>query len=268
MSSKSGGSRSFEAKVLAAARVVPILLFVFAGAGTSLATDRNSCVDCHSNSDLLVTNKKLYDYFQEWNVSIHKQEEVECSDCHGGNPDATDARAAHGDGVGVSDEASGIYYKNVPQTCGQCHDEILEGFEKSKHFEHVKKQKDELQGPTCVTCHGSINVGILDVTTVEAACARCHDEEHDNHPENPEKAKAILNRFLSIHRFYRYVSIRIDPSEARSFFEDVDARHRQLSITWHTFDLEQIDKETTALLGVLKEKRDELRKKSRQKKDL
>lgn len=267
MRSKSGGSRPFEAKVLAGVGVVPILLFVLAGSGTSLAADRNSCVDCHSNPDFLVTNNKLYDYFQEWNASVHKQEEVECSDCHGGNPDATDAKAAHGDGVGVSDEASGIYYKNVPQTCGQCHDEILEGFEKSKHFEHVKKQKDELQGPTCVTCHGSINVGILDVTTVEAACARCHDEEHDNHPENPEKAKAILNRFLSIHRFYRYVSIRIDPSEARSFFEDVDARHRQLSITWHTFDLEQIDKETTALLDLLKEKRDELRIKSRQKKE-
>jgi nitrate/TMAO reductase-like tetraheme cytochrome c subunit len=261
MRSKSGGSRPFEAKVLAGVGVVPILLFVLAGSGTSLAADRNSCVDCHSNPDFLVTNNK------EWNASVHKQEEVECSDCHGGNPDATDAKAAHGDGVGVSDEASGIYYKNVPQTCGQCHDEILEGFEKSKHFEHVKKQKDELQGPTCVTCHGSINVGILDVTTVEAACARCHDEEHDNQPENPEKARAILNRFLSIHRFYRYVSIRIDPSEARSFFEDVDARHRQLSITWHTFDLEQIDKETTALLGLLKEKRDELRIKSRQKKE-
>ena len=266
MAGKSRRSRCFETKARALVGVVPILLFVLAGAGTSLAAEGNSCVDCHKDPDFLVTNNKLYEYFQEWNVSIHKQEEVGCSDCHGGNPDESGKKEAHGDGVGVSDEASGIYYRNVPQTCGQCHDEILEGFEKSEHFEHVKKKEDEQQGPTCVTCHGSINVGILDVNTVQATCERCHNEERDNHPENPEKARAILNRFLSIHRFYRYVSIRIDPSESRSFFENVDARHRRLSITWHTFDLEQIDKETTALLNLLKEKRDELRKKSQKKK--
>jgi len=238
------------------------LLFAFAGAGTLLAAEQDSCVACHSNPDFLVTNKKLYDYFQQWTASVHRQEELACSDCHGGNPRAAEKGAAHGEGVGASDEASGIYYQNVPQTCGACHDAILEGFENSEHGEHVKKQEDELQGPTCVTCHGSMNIGVLDAITVEAACARCHNEKRDSYPEIPEKAGAILNRFVSLDRFYRYVTTRIDPAESTGFFRDVDARYNKLSITWHKFDLEAIDEESMALLGVLKEKRDDIHEKT------
>ena len=58
--------------------------------------EEDSCVDCHSDPDLLVKNKKLYDYFQEWSASVHKQEDVSCSDCHGGNPEVDDKDAAHG----------------------------------------------------------------------------------------------------------------------------------------------------------------------------
>jgi len=231
--------------------------------GAALAEDEDSCVECHQNRDFLVTNKKLYDYFQEWNASVHKQEDVSCTDCHGGNPDASDKKQAHGNGVGVADATSGIYYTHVPDTCGECHDDIMDGFKKSQHFQHILKASDEEQGPTCVTCHGSINVGILDANTVEAACERCHNAESDNFPENPQKAKRILNRFLSVHRFYRYISIRIDPKEAQEFFRGVDERQDKLAVTWHTFDLDQIEEETNQLLTVLKAKRDELKTKSK-----
>lgn len=255
-------SRDSDSKGVVIGRAIAVSLVLLLCSAAASASDPDSCVDCHKDPDLLVTNKKLYDYYQQWIVSIHKQEEVACSDCHGGNPDASDKKKAHGKGVGIADAASGVYYKNVPETCGQCHDDILEAFHTSKHFEHVSKQGDEKQGPTCVTCHGSIDVGVLDVTTVEAACERCHNEERDNLPENPAKAKKILNSFLSIHRFYRYISIRIDPKEARNFFKGVDARHQQLSITWHSFDLDKIEEETAGLLNMLKAKREELRKKA------
>jgi hypothetical protein len=66
--------------------------------------------------------------------------------------------------------------------------------------------------------------------------------------------------FLSIHRFYRYISIRAEPEDAALFFVDVDAKLGQLSQTWHTFDLEQIEEETAELLALLKGKREEIRK--------
>jgi nitrate/TMAO reductase-like tetraheme cytochrome c subunit len=219
----------------------------------------NTCEDCHRNPDFLVTNNQLYDYYQQWSGSVHQLEDVSCDDCHGGDARAADKETAHADGVRASDPASGIYFKNIPDTCGTCHEEILEGFSQSQHFEHVEKKKGEEQGPTCVTCHGSIDSAVLNVNTVGEACMRCHNAESDNHPENPEKAREILNRFLSIQRFYRYITIRAEPEEAQAFFSALDPKLRKLSVTWHTFDLDVIDAETTAVLGLMKAKRDEIR---------
>jgi hypothetical protein len=236
------------------------LLAAMAPAGRADDTGRtNSCEACHGDPDFLVTNKKLYDYYQEWSGSIHDQEEVTCDDCHGGNAGAAAKQAAHADGVGASDPASGIYFRNVPDTCGACHEEILAGFSESNHYEHVEKKKGEDQGPTCVTCHGAIDSEVLDVNTVTAACARCHNEKSGNHPEHPERAHQILNRFLSIQRFYRYITIRAEPDEAKAFFGKIDPKMKQLSVTWHTFDLEEIDKKTAEVLDSMKTKRDEIR---------
>lgn len=219
---------------------------------------RDSCVDCHSDPGLLVTNRKLYDYFQKWSESVHKQEEVTCTDCHGGDPSVADKAGSHKGDLQASKRSSAVNFRNVPQTCGECHDEIYEGFRKSKHFEHVVAKKQQDQGPTCVTCHGSINVAVLNVNTVEQTCSRCHNDESENHPETPEKARSLLNRFLSIHRYYRYIAVRGDPVETREFFEAVDGAIRELSVTWHSFDLSEIEGKTETLLDSVKQKRGEL----------
>jgi hypothetical protein len=122
----------------------------------------------------------------------------------------------------------------------------------------VVTKKQEEQGPTCVTCHGSINGTVLNVTTVEEACSRCHNEESDNHPDTPGEARTLLNRFLSIHRYYRYITVRGDPVETKRFFEKIDRELHTLSMTWHTFDLDEIEKQTEAVLASLKEKREEV----------
>jgi hypothetical protein len=236
-----------------------VALLVAVGAPARAEEASDSCIDCHRDPGFLVTNKKLYDYFQEWEVSVHRQEGVTCDECHGGRPDRAGKEAAHAEGVGASDPLSGVHYTNVADTCGTCHEAILEGFETSEHFAHIEK-KDDKQGPTCVTCHGSINVEVLNVNSVEAACARCHDEANDNHPEMPARARDVLNRFLSIHRFYRYIAIHARPEEAQTFFEAFDRRLDALSVTWHTFDIERAEAETAGALAVLKEKRAELRR--------
>lgn len=221
----------------------------------------DSCVACHGDSRFLVTNKKLYDYFQQWKQSIHRQEDVSCVDCHGGDSDLPDKEGAHGADLSQSAASSAVNFRNIPETCGQCHDEIYDAFRKSHHFEHVVAKEQEEQGPTCVTCHGSINVDVLSVETVFESCARCHNEETDNHPENPEKARDILNKFLSIHRFYRYITAR-DASGSEKFFSVLEEHIDRLAVTWHTFDLEEIEKQTTLVLELLKAKRDEVRARS------
>jgi len=237
-----------------------LALPAFAAGDAAVADAQGSCIACHSNPDFLVTAKKLYDYYQDWEISVHRQEDVGCEDCHGGNSEARDQKGAHGSEVsGGLTAGSAVSFENIPSTCGNCHGDIYEGFRKSNHFGHIVKKKQEKQGPNCVTCHGSMNTTVLNVNTVKKACQRCHNEATANHPEIPEKASDILNRFLSIQRYHRYIGIRGDPAETQAFFAVMDERVRDLSVLWHTFDLPKIDKETRFVLDLLKTKRAEVR---------
>ncbi len=258
---------------LLAFRAFASLSFILLAIGLMLHGDanadaeHNTCIECHADSKLLVQNKKLFDYFQEWKISIHALEGITCDECHGGDPSVADKKKSHLPGVAPTDEASGIYFRNVVETCGDCHEEILNSFKQSEHFKHVAAKQQEDQGPTCVTCHGSIDVEILGVTSVTDSCVRCHNDDSDNHPENPDKAKVVLDRIHSINRFYRYIVRRIEPSERGPFFEEVDAKLHHFSITWHTFDWDDIDAESSDLFDQLKSKREEIKKKSREAKE-
>jgi hypothetical protein len=226
----------------------------------SSAQKAESCIRCHSDPDFLVTHPKLYEYYRDWERSIHGQEEVTCSDCHGGDPQASNARRAHAEFAGANEDNSAVSFSKVHETCGDCHDEILVAYRESKHYAKLKEKKGERHGPTCVTCHSSMNTLILDVTTVETACARCHNDQTKIDPKIPQQARATLNKFLSIDRFHRYIAARMDPAQSGPFFREIDARVAALSVRWHTFDLEPIDGETQAVLDVMRQKRDEIRK--------
>jgi len=184
------------AAVVSAVAMLSLALALLVPAGPAAASEKeNSCKDCHRNPDFLVTNKLLYDYYQEWSRSVHAANGMSCDDCHGGNSEATEKDEAHGEGVRASDPTSGVYYKNIPDTCGSCHEAILEGFVTSNHFEHVEKRKNDEQGPTCVTCHGAIDSEVLNVNTVADACARCHNPETDNHPDHHQHDRSEQDCF-------------------------------------------------------------------------
>ena len=75
---------------------LPTLSPCRADAGVETSPRRGeSCITCHSDPDFLVTHPKLYEYYRDWEGSIHGQQEVTCSDCHGGDPEASDASQAH-----------------------------------------------------------------------------------------------------------------------------------------------------------------------------
>lgn len=263
--------------LLSAPRTAAVLAAACALAGLYAATPArgaeepaagdDSCIACHRDPDFLVTHPRLYEYFRDWQRSIHQQEGVTCSDCHGGNPEATGREAAHAGMLGPDASGSAVYFSNVPATCGSCHDAVEEAYRTSAHFEHLTAAAGdgeagaEKQGPSCVTCHRSMNTLTLDVTTVEETCGHCHDE--DNHPEIPGEARRTLNKFLSIDRFYRYIAIRGKDMQARLFLEGIDDRREELSVLWHTFDLERIERKTVGILEDLQERRDAIRARAR-----
>ncbi len=241
--------------------LISFLCGIFLAGSSVLAND--SCIDCHSDPDLIVTNKKLFDYYKEWNKSVHKQEEVTCSDCHGGNPDVSDKAKAHGGSKGARKMRRAVSFQNVPETCGQCHDDILDGYVKSNHFKHLKTRKQVKHGPNCVTCHGSLNSVALNVNTVSQTCQVCHNQKTQNNPEIPQKAEWLLNKFLSIHRLFRYITIKGRSADDLVFLKKAGTQIESLSEEWHTFNLKSFEQKTRLILDDLKGKRNEIRKMNR-----
>ncbi len=238
-----------------------LLVLPLPGEAPYAAEEKDTCVECHSNPDFLVQNKKLYDYYQNWTLSAHSQEQVACSDCHGGNPRAPDKERAHaGTALRSAEKASPINYVNIPTTCGQCHEEIFNKYRQNSHFKHLEAGPLEEQGPSCVTCHGSVNTTVLNVSTVGKTCRQCHNAETGNYPEIPAQAESVLHNFLSIHRYYRFIALRAEAGESRAFFRIVDQVVKRLNAEWHTFDLEKITQQTEDLIQFMKVKRNALRR--------
>ena len=234
-----------------------ILALTLAGAA---AGAEQGCVTCHSDPSFLVRNKKLYDYFQNWKLSLHSQEGVSCANCHGGNPKRADKKAAHAKGpMGAAARSSPINYRNIPRTCSRCHEQYYDHFRRSAHFRQLTEAKNGEAAPNCVTCHGSVNTTVLSVHTVAGACGRCHNQKTGNHPGIPGRAEAVLNTFLSIHRYYRYITLRGEPEDVRSFSRVVDPLIQEIKEDWHKSDLDRIEEQTKDLLRLLKVKRNQIR---------
>jgi len=109
----------------------------------------DECYECHKSPEFKVTNKKIYDYNIDFEVSIHGIAELACTDCHGGDSSTKDKKQAH---KGVMDP---VCYDNIPATCGECHDEQFDAFTSSNHYQLLEKDGN---APNCVTCHGAMDV--------------------------------------------------------------------------------------------------------------
>ena len=243
------------------------LLFLSLGPweGASAEEPKDFCVECHGKTSFLVTNKKLYSYFRDWRSSNHTRGGVTCVDCHGGDPESDDKEKAHRGDLSAAEASSAVNFRNIAKTCGRCHEHVYRGFRESAHFEHLVNNGQEDQAPSCVTCHGSMNVTVLNAYTVEEACRECHNQESRNHPESVEDAKALLRNFLSIRRYHHYIAARGDPAATKPFLKGIDARIHDLTETWHTFDLEAAREKSEAILEDLRARRDEVASAARER---
>jgi hypothetical protein len=90
-----------------------------------------------------------------------------CTNCH----------TAHGV-LPRSDEASSVNPKNLPATCGKCHNGIEQKFEKSIHSKLVSKSDKPL--PVCNDCHSAHTIQRADANgfklDIMTKCGRCHED--------------------------------------------------------------------------------------------
>ncbi|MFQ5772310.1 MAG: cytochrome c3 family protein, partial [bacterium] len=95
-----------------------------------------------------------------------------CTSCHGSHEIRT-----------MDDPRSPIYWKNVPETCGQCHGQIYEQYTESVHWGATRQGIRE--APVCTDCHGEHEVKspqdpespVHPLRVSAATCERCHDSE-------------------------------------------------------------------------------------------
>ncbi len=197
----------------------------------------DACVDCHQDPKLKVQNPKLFYYFDDFRNSVHGVAELDCTDCHGGDPTTTDMDPAH---AGVLDPVS---FDKIPETCGQCHDQQQDTFVDSEHYRILE---DDGMAPNCVTCHGAMEMDFIFVTRVKKTCAFCHNEETGTLPGVPDQADYILNK-INVMKGYRsfvdtHANDRVLVKVLAETYQDIIAR-------WHRFDLDDVEADVQTLLG-------------------
>jgi cytochrome c553 len=233
------------------------LVLSFAVPTVSAAGVTNSCIECHGKPDLRATNKKLYKYFREWELSIHAQEDVTCVDCHGGNPDKTDMNEAHGNDIRQLLQA--VEYEQISATCGKCHEEKAAKYKQSKHYRMLTAKVGRRITPNCITCHGSINTAIPKSDEIRNTCAHCHNAVTENRPEIPEIAGYLVERLSFINSQYRYLISNDVLKRSPDFSTTIDNELSELADMWHALEMERIEEKTLQIRAGMMKKGRELR---------
>ena len=215
-----------------------LLLGFLLVAGSAFAKD--TCLECHQSDSHRIKNKKLYEYYQKYINSVHGVAEIGCAECHGGDPESNDMKIAH---AGVMENVS---YRNIPKTCGSCHEEQLKSFRESDHFSVLEHDG---RAPNCVTCHGSMDVDVYFASVVKNTCVLCHNPDTGNHPDVPHQAEYVLSQ-INIINGYRGLIMKYSPDSKA--LPEIDESYALLTRYWHEFNLHQVSVEAEHLLGILR----------------
>jgi cytochrome b subunit of formate dehydrogenase len=127
------------------------------------------CGGCHDDPPELLTNYLGSEHSRALLISGLVMA-PSCSDCHG----------AH-EIYSKDDERSMISWAAVPETCGSCHQGILDTWTEMSAHGTAWSEGDE-EGPSCVTCHTShaIHEPTSDQERLAfpESCGHCHEESY------------------------------------------------------------------------------------------
>jgi DnaJ-class molecular chaperone len=140
-----------------------------------------TCARCHADPQITKAHDiTIPNPLQAYQNSVHgvavlsesNFDAATCVSCHGSH----DVRA-------MGDSESPINWQHVPETCGQCHGEIMAQYEESIHWRAAKK--GIRNSPVCTDCHGEHAVRRHDdpaspvhpLRVSSQTCERCHGSE-------------------------------------------------------------------------------------------
>jgi formate-dependent nitrite reductase cytochrome c552 subunit len=213
----------------------------------------NGCINCHSNPDFYVQDRKLYTYYQDYITSPHKAAGLTCDFCHGGDPAAAGKDIAHQSILKITDPASKLYYRNLPETCGSCHSDKLAQFKQSKHFNALMHEES---APSCTTCHSAMRPRPHYRDIVKQSCRTCHFGENPrNLPLVADRADEFLHR-LSIAKVYlAWTSVFYKeqgwPLNSQQEIDDISRKYDEAVTRVHRFDLVTMDESSAEILAEL-----------------
>ena len=209
----------------------------------------DTCVDCHKDEKFRVQNKGLFDYFQNWKGSDHDDAGISCKDCHGGDSTKAKKEQAHAKNLSPYNESSMVFYKNIPETCGKCHEEVYANFIQSKHFKTVEKAGN---APVCITCHGNPLRNVYYTSILLSTCKSCHNLQTRNHPEIYGIAENILHRLNLCRGLLKWTRRHCDKINMPTRLNKVNALYKNISDSWHQFNFKKTDMDSKELLSELR----------------
>ena len=213
----------------------------------------SQCVACHAR---LPERTGAGHGFTAWRGSPHAAAGVGCEACHGGDPSAADAAAAHRSVARSSDTASSVYFVRIPETCGRCHASELGYFRSSVHYARLRSDG---RGPNCVTCHGSMATSVLTPERVLATCSACHSAAGVAPVGKAREAAQVLALVRATNILYDVVSFSANgargpgATRARTLVASAERRLAAAAEVWHSFRLDsavaRLDRARDDLVG-------------------
>jgi predicted CXXCH cytochrome family protein len=146
----------------------------------------SGCVTCHAKLPTPLLSAPVAAYRDD----IHRERGFGCSDCHGGNPKATDEVNAKSAAYGYRGQ---IEAEGVIAMCARCHSdaEFMRGYAPRQRVDQASEYAASVHGKrlaagdrhvaNCASCHSAHGIRqVSDArspvfpTNVAATCARCH----------------------------------------------------------------------------------------------
>lgn len=139
----------------------------------------DTCAKCHADiKEMEKYNLRQRAVIVTYDMSVHGRafsngvaQSAVCTDCHGSH-----------DLHRSTNPQSKLFWQTIPATCGKCHENVRQTFERSIHGQAVRKGIRD--APTCTDCHGEhVIQGVKEPTAKVApghlaeTCAQCHAAE-------------------------------------------------------------------------------------------
>jgi nitrate/TMAO reductase-like tetraheme cytochrome c subunit len=165
------------------------------------------CLRCHVDEEITARHEEMPapQTIKAYEKSVHGKGYfekgltvvAECVDCHSGHLT-----------LPASDPRSRLYKVNVPETCGSCHRQIQQEYERSVHGEALRS--GVLEAPACTDCHGehdilppSEEMSRVSPKNIPKTCSSCHDDV-----ALAEKYQLPINRYRTYLESFHGVALK------------------------------------------------------------